>query len=77
MHLYFDFRRPYLSEYERIFPLLEDEKKLLGVLISIPEKITNTKSEYEMVKSVRHLLDKIYKTEILLTPEEEEKTKST
>ena len=29
-----------------------------------------------MVKSVRQLLDKIYKTELLLTPEEE-KTKST
>lgn len=72
----FDFKG-LLSEYERIFPLLEDEKKLLSVLISIPEKIINTKSEYEMVKSVRHLLDKIYKTEILLTSEEEEKTKST
>lgn len=63
-----------LLEYERIFPLLEEEKILLSVLISIPEKIIMDGNEYNMVKEVRKILDKIYKTETLLTPKEEETT---
>lgn len=74
--LYFDFRS-LLNEYERIFPFKESEKKLLSVLISIPSKIPNTEKEYNKVKNVRQLLDKIYKTEMLLTPKEKEETKST
>lgn len=74
--LYFDFRS-LLNEYERIFPFKEEEKKLLSVLISIPSKIPNTEKEYNKVKNVRQLLDKIYKTETLLTPKEKEETKST
>ena len=74
--LYFDFRS-LLNEYERIFPFKEEEKKLLSVLISIPNKIPNTEKEYNKVKNVRQLLDKIYKTEMLLTPKEKEETKST
>lgn len=74
--LYFDFRS-LLNEYERIFPFKEEEKKLLSVLISIPSKIPNTEKEYNKVKNVRQLLDKIYKTEMILTPKEKEETKST
>lgn len=74
--LYFDFRS-LLNEYERIFPFKEEEKKLLSVLISIPSKIPNIEKEYNKVKNVRQLLDKIYKTEMLLTPKEKEETKST
>ena len=74
--LYFDFRS-LLNEYERIFPFKEEEKKLLSVLISLPSKIPNTEKEYNKVKNVRQLLDKIYKTEMLLTPKEKEETKST
>ena len=74
--LYFDFRS-LLNEYERILPFKEEEKKLLSVLISIPSKIPNTEKEYNKVKNVRQLLDKIYKTEMLLTPKEKEETKST
>lgn len=55
-----------LIEYERIFPLLPEEKKLMFILISIPERIDFNSNEYEMVKRVRKLLDKIYKTEDLL-----------
>ena len=66
-----------LEVYERIFPFKEEEKKLLSVLISIPSKIPNTEKEYNKVKNVRQLLDKIYKTEMLLTPKEKEETKST
>ena len=60
-----------LEEYERIYPLLEEEKKLLLILISIPDKLTISNNEYNMVKKVRKFLDKIYKTEFMLTPKEE------
>lgn len=61
----FDFNE-LLTEYERIFPLLEEERKLMFVLISIPEKIDFSFNEYQMVRKIRKLLDKIYKTEDLL-----------
>lgn len=63
-----------LDEYERIFPLLEEEKKLLFVLISIPNKLEFDQNEYTMVKKVRNTLDMIYKTEYLLKSEKEKTT---
>ena len=63
-----------LEEYERIFPFLEEEKILLSILISIPDKLDIGYNEYNMVKQARKLVDKIYKTELLLTPKEEETT---
>ena len=60
-----------LEEYERVFPLLEEEKILMNVLISIPNKIDFNYNEYDMVKNVRKLLDKIYKTEKFLTSKKE------
>ena len=69
----FDFSSLF-EEYEKIFPLLEEEKILLNILISIPNKIDYTYNEYNMVKNVRKLLDKIYKTEKLLTSKKEETT---
>ena len=63
-----------LEEYERVFPLLEEEKILMNVLISIPNKIDFNYNEYDMVKNVRKLLDKIYKTEKFLTSKKEETT---
>ena len=63
-----------LEEYERIFPFLEEEKILLSILISIPDKLDIGYNEYNMVKQARKLVDKIYKTELLLTPKEEEPT---
>ena len=69
----FDFDNLF-NEYEKIFPLHEEEKILLNILISIPYKIEYVKSEYQMVKKVRQLFDKIYKTEKLLTSKKEEPT---
>lgn len=63
-----------LEEYERIFPLLEEEKKLMFVLISIPKKIEFNINEYSMVRDVRSFLDRIYKTETLLASEKEKAT---
>lgn len=63
-----------LKEYERIFPLTDEEKNLMFVLISIPNKIEYTSNEYEMVKIIRKQLDKIYKTEELLRNNQKEIT---
>ena len=60
------------DEYEKIFPLLKEEKILMNILISIPAKIIFTNNEYNQVKQIRSLLDKIYKTERLLTSKKEE-----
>lgn len=71
--LEFDFN-DLLKEYERIFPLLEEEKKLMFVLISLPNKIEYSDNEYEMVKIIRKQLDKIYKTEDLLRNNQDDTT---
>ena len=54
------------KEYEKIFQLNSYERDLLFILISIPYKIKLDLSEYDNVKNVSLLLDKIYKTELLL-----------
>lgn len=72
----FDFEA-LLKEYENIYPLLEEEKKLLFILVALPNKILICDNEYDMVKQVRKILDKIYKTEFLLTPKEEKKDTKT
>lgn len=64
------------EEYERIFPLLEEEKLLMNILISIPSKLTLNNNEFDMIKDARNILDKIYKTELLLTSKEEETTRT-
>ena len=69
----FDFTSLF-NEYERIFPLLKEEKILMNVLISIPITLNFNLNEYDMVKSIRKMLDKIYKTEELLTSKEEKQT---
>lgn len=71
--LYFDFTSLF-NEYERIFPLLEEERKLMNVLISIPDKLSIDSNEFNMIKNARKILDKIYKTELLLTSKKEKTT---
>ena len=73
-----DLYRLYLNhalfrEYERHYPLMEDEKELLEILISLPDIITLSGTEYEKCKKISKSLDKIYKTEKLLS---EEKSKT-
>ena len=63
--LNFDFS-DLLKKYESIFPLTEEEKKLLFILISMPKKIEFTKSNYEMCQILGEELDRIYKTERLI-----------
>ena len=65
--LEFDFSE-LLKLYEKNYPLLEEEKKLLFILISIPQKLSLDKSEYENTKEAGKMMDYIYKTEMLISP---------
>lgn len=64
----FDFES-LLYEYEKTYPLMQDEKELLFILISEPEMITFEESEYENCKRISHMVDKLYKTNNLLPKE--------
>lgn len=59
-----------LKLYEKDYPLLNDEKKLLFILISIPyiDKINWSLKEYELCKKISHLLDYLYKTDAFISP---------
>ena len=70
--LSFDFESIF-RRYEKKYPLLEEEKKLLFILITLPSKIEFDKTEYENTVQVTNMIETIYKTEKLL--EEYSKTK--
>lgn len=55
-----------LNRYEKNYPLFEEEKKLLFILITLPNKIEFDKSEYENTVAITKMIDTIYKTEALL-----------
>lgn len=57
-----------LSLYEQRYPLSNEERKLLFLLISIPEKIDFSYDEYENTKKVDELLMYIYKTDKIISP---------
>ena len=65
-----------LKEYEKDYPLLNEERKLLFILISLPDKIEFDSTEYEMCKKISKLLDYLYKTDNLISPYYSEDTKS-
>lgn len=69
----FDFET-LLNEYERSYPLMKDEKELLFILISQPELVNFNNSEYQNCKNISKMIDKIYKTEMLLSPEKSKNT---
>ena len=54
----------YLNKY----PLTESEKKLLFVVISLPKKVEIANNEFSTCKSIRNVLDYLYKTEDLIRP---------
>lgn len=54
-------------EYEKRYPLLEEERTLLFVLIAIPKRIVNKTSIYELCIEIRKVFDYLYKTEKLIT----------
>ena len=56
-----------LNKYERNYPLLEEEKILLFVLISLPDKIILNDSEYNMCLKVKKFYDKLNACEIVIS----------
>lgn len=66
------------KRYEKSYPLLEEERKLFIILISIPEKIEFNSTEYERTKMVSKSIDMLYKTEKFISPyySAKEKTKN-
>ena len=64
-YLEFDFDDLF-NYYESKYPLLKEEKLLLYILISIPNDIHFTNNEIENCKNCKNMIDRIYKTEVLI-----------
>lgn len=65
--LEFDFYN-LLSIYEKKYPLLKEERILLFILMSIPDKVPYIDSEYSKCKKTSENIDLIYKTEYIISP---------
>ena len=59
---FIDLLKIYLNKY----PLNKEEMTLFLVLISIPDKIKTTNSQYKTVLEIRRIIDYVYKTNELL-----------
>lgn len=57
-----------LKRYERSYPLLKEEKDLLFILMSLPDKVDFLGTEYEKCEKVTQMVDFIYKTESIISP---------
>lgn len=63
----FDFENIFKT-YEKTFPLKEDEKRLLYILISIPDKIDFNDDNFDLCKKISNMVDSLYKTDKLISP---------
>ncbi len=70
----FDFKY-LLQKYEKEYPLLEEEKNLFYILISIPDKIEFTDNIYNDCVKIEKMLDYMYVTESLVSPDNSKNTK--
>jgi hypothetical protein len=57
-----------LKQYEKGYPLLEEEKLLFFILISLPDKIEFDDNNYNMCRSISKKIDMLYKTQIFISP---------
>lgn len=57
-----------LSRYMYKFPLLDYEKKLLFILITLPPESKKSNNEFERCQNVSNLIDYVFKTEELIRP---------
>lgn len=57
-----------LKRYERAYPLLEEERLLLFILLALPDKIEWDDLEYVMCQRVSNMIDMMYKTEQFISP---------
>ena len=63
----FDFNT-LLKRYEMSYPLQEEERKLLFIMIAMPAKIEFTNNIFNNCKIIGKEIDLLYKTEILISP---------
>ena len=63
----FDFKSLF-KRYEKNYPLLNDEKMLLFVLISIPDEFNFSSDIYNDCVRIEKLIDYLYKTENIVSP---------
>ncbi|MBE6149466.1 MAG: hypothetical protein E7170_01930 [Firmicutes bacterium] len=63
----FDFESV-LNSYEQSYPLTDDEKRLLYILISLPDKIEFEGANYELCNKISNMVDYLYKTDKLISP---------
>ena len=57
-----------LKRYEKNYPLLKEERKLLFILMALPDKVELGNNEYENTKKVGKMVDLVYKTEMIISP---------
>lgn len=57
-----------LKRYEKNYPLLKEERKLLFILMALPDKVELDNNEYENTKMVGKMVDLVYKTEMIISP---------
>lgn len=57
-----------LKRYEKDYPLSEEERKLLFILMALPDKLELNKDEYESCKKISNMIETLYKTEIIISP---------
>mgnify|MGYP004535899633 CR=1 FL=1 len=57
-----------LSNYQKRYPLKEEELKLLFIKISIPKKIEFTSDEFSNTQEIKKLLEYLYKSDKLINP---------
>ena len=57
-----------LKRYERVYPLLEEEKVLFHILILLPDKIEFNNNEFEMCQKISDTIDNLYKTKDYVLP---------
>lgn len=62
----FEFRS-LLKHYEDRYPLLEEEKKLFNILISIPNEIEFSDVEIDNCKNAKKIIDYIYRSEVIVS----------
>ena len=56
-----------LKHYEERYPLLEEEKMLFNILISIPDELEICKCEIDNCKAAKRMIDSLYKSEIIIS----------
>lgn len=65
-----------LKRYERVYPLLEEEKILFHILILLPDKIEFNDNEFEMCQKISNIIDNLYKTKDYVLPYYSENSKT-